>query len=179
MKTTITKASICNQFTYPLLKLTLLREPNNFFSSWASENSVFPACRWQMWRSLFPLGCVVTPLTDLSLREPGFLVEYQWTEGEKTCKSFSACAMRICSPIVFSPPKWKWTRKRKPEKWREMMIRSLSWVDYLQGIIKFTLENFTIHSFHLGKSLCSLEQLVYGFFEGCFPPTAWRSTGLV
>ena len=49
------------------------------------------------------------------------------------------------------------------------MIRSLSLVDYLQGIIKFTLENFTTHSFHLGKSLCFLEQLVYGVLKVVSP----------
>lgn len=50
-----------------------------------------------------------------------------------------------------------------------MMIRSFILVDYLQGIMKFTLENFTTHHFHLGNSLCSLEQLVYGFLGVCLP----------
>lgn len=53
-----------------------------------------------------------------------------------------------------------------------MIISSLIFVvDYLQGIMKFTLENFTTHNFHLGKSLYSSEQLVYGLFGvWCFFP---------
>lgn len=112
--------STTNTHLHTLLTPALLTEPKTFFSFWALENYISPAFWWQWWRSLFPLDCALTPFTDLLLREPLILVEYQWTEGEKYANLFQPVLWEFTVPLLVL----LWN-ENKPE--RENQKNEIKW----------------------------------------------------